>query len=990
MTVVIPSVALQADEIRFSRDVLPILSDHCLLCHGPDGSSRVTEMRLDLEESAREVIAADEQGQSELVRRITSTDSDTVMPPPDAVKQLSERQKRILQQWIAEGAGWEGHWAYQPVQQPEIEADRPRDAIDYFVDRRLKEAGLEPNPPAEPEEWFRRVTLDLTGLPPTPDEVDRFLKNLDYEAAVDRLLVSPRYGERMAWDWLEAARYADTHGYQKDNVRTMWAWRDWVIESFNNNQSYDQFTVEQLAGDLLPRATLKQRIATGFNRNHRINAEAGSIPEEFRTEYVIDRVDTTATVWMGMTAGCARCHDHKFDPLSQRDFYRLFAFFNNIEEQGSDGVGPAAVPDVTVPVPAKERQLAIARVKLNAAEKRLQAAGTDEEFAAWLAAHRQVSESGSFWLVTPPEAVTGTSDGSTFEILADGSVLFGGANPLNDVHEATFTIPAPVDAATLRLEALAHHSLTDGSLARSFNGDFLLSEIDVLVDGNRLRWKSATADRELSDRLAATAIDGNPLTGWSPGPAQSEATAWFTPEDRLELKAGDRVTVRLRYESREEQYMIGRFRLSLGVGSRPDAEMSASLFSALNENNQQTLVTQFRETAPAFEKLRESRDTLRREVDALQAETVTRVMVMQERKGAPRVTHLLERGLYDHPGEVVEAGVPEFLGLALPEGEPVNRLTLARWLVDPRHPLTARVAVNRFWQQIFGSGLVRTPEDFGYQGERPTHPELLDWLAADFVQNGWNVKRLLREFVLSETYRRSSAVRPDLLERDPDNHLLGRMTRLRLPAPMIRDQALHVSGLMVNQLGGPSVKPWQPDGLWEAVAGVNSNTTRYEADSDDGRFRRSLYTFWKRGMPPPNMLVFDAASRETCTVGRSTTNSPLQALTTLNDPTFAVSAIVFAHRTLRKEHGRDDAEILASMWQRVQGKDIEDRQLNVLVKLLEGHLSTYTQQPQQAAERIAPADEWVNRPLPAEAIRLAAFTEVAEVLLNLDTTLTRP
>lgn len=987
---------LPGDEVLFNRDILPILSDHCFQCHGPDAASREADLRLDSEADAKQsgddeptIIVPGAPEKSGLVLRITTDDADLVMPPTDSGKQLTDDQKRLLTRWIKEGAVWEEHWAYQAIPQPERTFAKPRQAIDHFINKRLGDQQITPNPPAEPSIWLRRVSFDLTGLPPTVSEIESFKTDLDFEGVVTRLLASDRYGERMAWEWLEAARYADTHGYQKDNVRTMWAWRDWVIDAFNNNMPFDQFTIEQLAGDLLPDATIDQQIATGFNRNHRINAEAGSIDEEFRTEYVIDRTDTMATVWMGMTAGCARCHDHKFDPLSQRQYYQLFAFFNNIEEKGSDGVATTALPDLPVPVPGKEHALARAQRALQDAEKglRSQADHHSGAFERWVISQQQIQRSSNFWLLSTPKLVSGTNPDSTFTTLKDDSILFGGANPLNDLHEIQLEINTPLEITGLRLEAFPDESLTDRSLARSFDGDFLLSELRLLVNGDLISLIGATAETESSEHFAALAIDSDPLTGWSVGPQICQpVAAIFEFAETKRLASGDKLTVQLRYESREEQYMIGRFRISLGVGDSSHVEFSAKTLAAINEGDRESLLDIYRETAPGLVGLRSVRDAAQRTVDQLIASSETRVMVMRERPGKSRVTHLLGRGLYDQPGEVVTAGVPSFLGVDVPEGPAApNRLTLARWLVDPNHPLTSRVAVNRIWQQVFGTGLVKTSEDFGHQGERPSHPELLDWLAADFIGSGWNVKRLFREIVLSDSYRRSAVVGPDLLDHDPDNRLFARAPRYRLSAPMIRDQALFLSGLMTHQLGGPPVKPWQPDGLWQAVAGVNSNTTHYQSDRGANLFRRSLYTFWKRGMPPPNMVLFDAANREICSVGRSTTNSPLQALTSLNDPSFSVSAIALAGRVIA-ETDNDEDQILGQLWLRTQGNSPDENQLSILVETSHHHRSLYAANPDRAAQRVAPAAEWLGEI--KDIVTLATFSEVAEVLFNLDSTLT--
>jgi len=978
------------EAIRFNRDVLPILSDKCFHCHGPDAGSRKAGLRLDEEaflkrgsESGLAIVKAGDPDGSELCHRVGTTDADEVMPPPNDAKQLTAGEKEILFRWVKEGAAWQGHWAFEPVTRPPLPSARVADdPIDAFILARLDREGIAANPPADPSTWLRRAALDLTGLPPDPGEVARFLADRDHRAAVDRLLASPRYGERMAWDWLEAARYADTHGYQKDNLRSMWAWRDWVVKAFNANQPFDQFTIEQLAGDLLPSPSTEQLVATGFNRNHRINAEAGAIDEEYRTEYVIDRVDTTATVWMGLTAGCARCHDHKFDPLTQREFFALAAFFNNIDEKGADGAGLTAAPDLGIAVPGfetaiQERAEILTKIESDLREK---AASLAADHDRWLDRQRTILDGGDYWLVTEPATVKGDSPDSTFTTLPDRSILFGGTNPLNDTHRLFVGTSHPLRVGAIRLEALPHPDLTDGSLSRSFNGDFLLSELVVRHRGKKLALTSAQSTVASPGRSAGEAIDGDPLSGWSVGGGRTgPASAIFTLAETMTLVPGDEVVVELAYLSREEQYFIGRFRVSLAVGEPDAAELTQTLRAALLTGERDLLAREFREGFPGLNESRRKRDLARESLEAARASAGTRVMVMRERPGPPRPTHVLTRGLYDQPGEPVTPDVPRFLNLPLPSAAKRDRLALARWLVDPRHPLTARVIVNRLWQQFFGTGLVASPEDFGRQGAQPSHPELLDFLASEFVAGGWDVKALVRRIVLTDAYRRSSAMPVGMNERDPRNLLIARGPRKRLPAPAIRDQALFAGGLLVETMGGPPVRPPQPAGLWEAVAGVNSNTTRYVPDRGEGRFRRSLYTLWKRGVPPPNLLLFDASARETCSVGRENTNTPLQALVTLNDPNFSFAALAFARREATT--ALDDRSRIARMWKRLLVREPSDAEIGILLVALEDHRARYAADPGLARERSASA---------ANPVELASWTEIAEILLNLDLTLSPP
>ncbi len=984
-----------AEPVRFGSEVLPVLSDKCFHCHGPDASSRKAGLRLDVEAEAMKAradgsraIVPGDVAQSLVLSRITSTDPDEVMPPPDFVKQLTPAEVAALTAWVEQGAKWESHWSHQPVERPSLPRGfEERHAVDAFIEDTLARAGLKPNARADAATLLRRAALDLTGLPPAPE----VLRESDFTAVIESLLSSPHYGESMAWNWLELARYADTHGYQKDNLRSMWRWRDWVVEAFNCNLPFDQFTILQLAGDLLPDATVEHILPTGFNRNHRLNAEAGAIDEEFRVEYVMDRVETTATAWMGLTAGCARCHDHKYDPLSQREFYALAAFFNNLDERGNDGTGLVAEPAITVPVAGMEQAVVKAKAALKAAEAELEQAAQSADLAAWGATQRRRLDAGGLWRVLEPLQVRGQDPGSVFTVQPDGSVAFGGANPLNDVHEARLTVKDGFILRQLRLEALPDEAHAAGSLARSFDGAFLLSGLDLEIRGAKQTLRAVEATQTAEEGPLHHALDADPLTGWRvPAGLREPVRALFQLEPPVEVAPGSDVVVRLRYESREEQFIIGRFRLSAGAAedlALEAAEMPQSLAEAVRLGDEVALRMAYRETAAELSALRVRRATAREALDQAEAAASTQVMVMRERAGKARPTHVLKRGLYDQPAERVRPGVPAFLHLPLPAGAPRDRLSLARWLVDPRHPLTARVMVNRLWQMLFGAGLVRTPEDFGFQGERPTHPELLDWLAAEFIESGWDIKAMLRLMMTSDTYACSAQVTPEMLERDPENRLLARSTRFRLPAPVLRDQALAVSGLLVPRLGGPPAKPYQPPGLWEAVAGVNSNTVTYLQDHGESLYRRSLYTLWKRSVPPPNLMLFDAAAREVCSVSRPRTNSPLQALATLNDTTYAEAARSLAARAHALEP-RDNGARLRALWQTVLTREPDASETAHLTALLKRQRARYHADPALAAKRIRVGESPVSADL--DPVELAAWTELAEVLLNLDATLTRP
>jgi hypothetical protein len=769
--------------IDFNRDVRPILADNCFKCHGPDEKERKAKLRLDERDAAAKRGAFEK-----LVARITHADVDKRMPPADSGKKLSAAQIDILKRWIEQGAKYSTHWAFVPPTRPAIPAGASpaaRNAIDAFIQSRLQKDGLAPSAEADRTTLIRRLTFDLTGLPPTIQEIDEFLgdKSPDaYEKLVDRLLKSPRFGERMALDWLDAARFADTHGYHIDSGRDMTRWRDWVIDAFNTNKPFDQFTIEQLAGDLLPNATVSQKIASGFNRNHMINFEGGAIPEEYHTAYIVDRVNTTATVWLGLSVACAQCHDHKYDPITQRDYYRLFAFFHNVPENGLDGSKGNAAPLLRMPTPQQQKRLDELTKAISELDAKLKALGPKPEEAK--------------------------------------------AKPIKD------------EVAKLRKE-----------------------------------------QTELDRRIPSS-------------------------------------------------------------------------------------------------------------------------MVMQEMP-KPRDTFVLMRGEYDKKGEKVAAGIPTFLAShgVYPRGEDENhgdkprgspsRLDLAKWLVSAENPLTARVVANRYWQMFFGTGLVKTAEDFGTQGEFPSHPELLDWLAVQFRESGWNVKALVKMIVMSSTYRQSSAVTLAHQTKDPENRLLARTPRLRLQAEFIRDQALAVSGLLNGDIGGKSVFPYQPPGLWEELMsradGANWTAQSYTPSKGRDLYRRTMYTFWKRTCPPPTLATFDAPDREVCTVRRPRTNTPLQALILMNDPTYVEASRKLAERLLKEAKTIDERLTLA--FKLCTARTPSTEELSVLRRVYERRLAKYQKDEAAALKLLKVGESPRDEKLPAA--KLAAWASVASVIMNLDETVTR-
>jgi hypothetical protein len=815
------AVWARADEpsrVEFGRDVLPILSDHCFRCHGPDAGSRKADFRLDVKEQALrvegQVIVPGRSDLSELVARITSEDPDEIMPPPKANRPLSKRQIDVLKRWIDDGARWGRHWAFEPIGSPRPPAPRdrawPRNPIDAFVLARLDAEGVSPSPEAEKARLLRRVSLDLTGLPPLPEDVDAFLADSApgaFERRVDRLLASPRYGERMAWEWLDAARYADSNGYQGDAERTMWPWRDWAIAAMNRGQPFDEFTTWQLAGDLLPGTPAQARLATGFNRNHPINGEGGRIAEENRVDYVMDMAETAGTVWLGLTMNCCRCHDHKFDPIKQAEYYGLFAFFNRTPVDGGGG-NPQAPPAIEAP--------------------------TREQFAR-------------------------------LAVLEETAVQ---AAKAVDEHEC-------------------------GLFPRALG---------------------------------------------APASASPKASA-LKPEIIEMLKVPAAARDRGRIEQLEKHWVLSE---------------------------------------PAYAGL------LRRQREAIDAReahrrSIPRVMVMEDAP-RPRETFVLARGSYEKPTERVEPGVPGALP-PLPAGARRDRLGLAAWLLSPANPLTARVTVNRAWQQFFGAGLVRTPEDFGVQGQRPSHPELLDWLAGEFVRSGWDVKAFHRRIVTSATYRQSSRVSAALAERDPENRLLARGPRFRLPAWMIRDQALFASGLLAPKLGGRPVKPYQPEGVWEEATFGN---TRYQQDHGEALYRRSVYTFWRRIVGPTEF--FDSTNRQVCVVKPSRTNTPLHALTTLNDTTYVEAARALAGRVLRSA-GPSDAERLDRAFRLVLARAPGDPERRVLLGTLERSRREFAADPAAAGRLLAVGES--PRDAEFDLVEHAALAAVGSVILNLDEALTK-
>ena len=1260
--------------LNYNLDIRPILSDNCYACHGPDAKTRQADLRLDTKEGAFSepsgypVLVPGKPEESELYLRIISEDETYQMPPADFNKTLTPEQIEALTQWIREGAQWEEHWSFTPLVQPMPPAVKNRDwvrnPIDAFILSRLEKEDLQPAAEADKRTLIRRLSFDLTGLPPTLEEIHRFLNDDSpnaYDNLIETFMAKPEYGEHLARFWLDVARYGDTHGLHLDNYREMWPYRDWVIKAFNKNMPFDQFTIEQLAGDLLREPTLDQRVATGFNRSHVTTSEGGSIADEYYVRYAVDRANTTATVWMGLTAGCAQCHDHKYDPITQKEYYQLYAYFNNITENAMDGNRKDSPPVVKLPTPEQKTQLANYDAQI--ADLDGQSKGPlphiDTAQIAW---ENRIPR----WTYIKPNAVL-SQGGATLEIQEDNSVLASGTNPDKEVYELIAELPSGKWSA-LRLEGIPDKSLPASGIGRSDNSNVVLTGISVdvvpaskteeilnaakeaaekaaeAINAAKVAAEQAAAAAEGSeaagedvvpetdvaeetppetetakepapetdvaeeappetetaeqgaeeteateatqntetaeeaseaaeekdpwtpvpivqawadyeqangDFVIVNAIDDKPETGWAlesnKNPGNSRQ-AIFLLANPLGAEGGV-LRIRLNHESEHAKHHFGRFRfavtdvptiypmgskVSLGnwhsvgpfaaehgniafykvyepetkpvntqdkftVGSETlawqqqthwldgqvhndivgensatylyrniasETRQRAVLYLSSNDalkvwvNQTEVLASNIqRDTAPDTDKLQiqlnpgnnalllkvvnysgpsgfffriesdepmvtanivdtiaiergqrdanqqtQIREYYRRNVSKDEAlkklyadladvrkkrnsldGSITTTLVMQERT-EPRGAYVLERGAYQHRGEQVTPQTPAVLP-PMVRGAPSNRLSLAKWLVSPKHPLTARVTVNRFWQNVFGTGIVLTAEDFGTQGTPPSHPELLDWLSTEFIASGWDVQATLKLMLTSATYRQRAKVTPEKLERDADNVLLSRAPRYRFDAEIVRDNALTASGLLYTQIGGPSVKPPQPGGLWKAVGFTGSNTDTFVKDTGaDKIYRRSLYTFWKRTAPPPQMNILDAPSREACTIRRERTNTPMQALMLMNDPQFVEAARVFAERTL-KAGGETPEERIAFMFEIATAREPKPSEATLLLETLQAHAEEFKADPEAAKALIVVGESKPDETL--DAVEVATWTMIANLILNLDEVLNK-
>ena len=1047
--VVMGNFCARADDVQFDRHVRPIFAKNCFHCHGPDEDVRETDLRLDREAGLRadlggyRAVVPHSTAESELFRRITSDDTDQRMPPPDSEYKLSAEEIAVIGRWIERGAIWKQHWSFTPPTRPALpEVEQLgwcRNPIDRFVLARLEAVGFVPSPRADPRMLIRRLTFDLTGLPPTVGEVHDFLSDTSpnaYERLVNRLLNSPHYGEHVARFWLDTARYGDTHGLHFDNYREMWPYRDWVIHAFNSNIPYDQFLVDQLAGDLLPEASLEQQIASGFNRCHVTTNEGGSIAEEVYVRNVIDRVSTVGTALMGLTLGCAVCHDHKFDPITQQDFYQLFAFFNNLDGPEMDGNTKHPAPVVRVPTPEQAQKLLalreqIARLQQQSEQRVAANVGTAQ---SWAEEQRRANIRGAVALADVADGLvehyrfdkgsgrevrntagadeTGSlrgmitwidgMSGTAIKLLNDGFADLGDTGDLREENAFSFgawvNVPAPATGAVIArvdvkdMEKGYQLSVVDGHVVAQLIGRWpgyaikVTTQEAVIQPGSWQHLFITYDGRRLASGLVVyvdgcrQAVHVSCDSLHREGSIDTKKPLQIGRSDREPPFAGLAVDDLRIYNRRLRDDEVRALCLL------PQAARIMVTSPASWTTEQQRLLREFSAISsdPVYQDLAQQRDALLEQYKEQLVQVATTPVFRERRK--PRPAFLLVRGQYDQHGKKVSRETPSIL-LAMDDSLPRDRLGLAKWLTGDQHPLTSRVAVNRFWQQLFGSGLVETAEDFGVQGSPPSHPELFDWLACEFPDTGWDVKALIKTIVMSATYQQSSWLTPELAGRDPRNRLLARGSRYRLDAEMLRDQALAVSGLLVRQVGGPSVKPPQPDGLWRAVGLYESDTVQFEQDhGTDKVHRRSLYTFWKRTSPPPQMGIFDAPSRESCTVRRERTNTPLQALLLMNDPQYMEAARHFAERILHAKASSPKQRIRWAFEQATLRLPAEP-EVEELLAAYHDLLANYSAD-QVAAKAVIDVGEFPpdDQLTPTE---LATWTMVASLLLNLDEVITK-
>ena len=1024
------------ETVQFNRDIRPLLSNNCFLCHGPDEGRRKAKLRLDVEaEAKKEVIVAGDVTDSEFWARITSTDPDEMMPPPESKKQLTAHQKALLKRWIEQGAKYEGHWAFLEPKSPTPPKGNLKwghNPIDHFVLKQLESNGLKPMPEASRELLIRRVTFDLTGMPPTLAEIDAFVNDKSanaYEKVVDRLLKSKAYAERMTLHWMDVARYGDSSVHHADGPRTMWPWRDWVIDAYHTNKSFKDFATEQLAGDLIPNASNDQKIATGFNRNHGTTDEGGLIIEEYRVEYVVDRVKTTGNVFLGLSIECAQCHSHKYDPISHREYYQFYAFFNNNADSGKqtrNGNAPPMVNVISRENIAK-RQAAEAKVKAINEKIATHRKGVQDAFEKWaIEAAKNVTEQPKepagllahfpldafkdrkgVDLVSDKNEVkwegggrtVGGQTGQAFRVEGNGFINVKGVKPPEWNQPFSFGCWVKPDAGNAN--GALFSKMNEGNAFRGFDlwlqqgavGTHIISKwqdnaikvvskakvpakkwthVFVTYDG---KGKAGGTKIYINGKLQEQNVEADGLNGTIQTPKEFRIGRRFNSAQANNIEIDD---VRL----------YGRELVVADIGAVSGSDPIAPLLSIAPDKRspkqKETLLNHYLNNIDqAFQKLTAEKRTAEAEIAAANKSKVN-TMVMGDR-GDMRKTYILERGHYEHPNkeEEIKPGVPAFLP-SMPEGAPANRLGLAQWLTRPDHPLTSRVAVNRYWSLLFGKGIVKSVSDFGTQGAWPTHPELLDWLATDFVKNGWNIKRTFKQIVMSATYRQTSKLNRELYTKDPENLLLARGPRFRLQGEFVRDNALAVSGLLVDKAGGPGVRPYQPPGLWNEVS--LSGNVRFRQDSGENLYRKSMYTYWKRSAPAPSMTIFDAPTREKCMVERPRTNTPLQALVTMNDPQFTEAARNLAQRMI-KEGGKTPQERVTFGYRLVASRQPKPIVANILLAAYNEELENFKKNAEAANKLLgigaSKRDETIG------VAEHAAWTIVASMLLNLDEVITR-
>ncbi|MBI4661296.1 MAG: PSD1 domain-containing protein [Verrucomicrobia bacterium] len=993
--------ATSAAKASFNRDIRPVLSDNCFACHGPDTKKLKGGLRLDLRDQALKpaksgqiAIVPGKPSESELVRRIVTQDEDDLMPPPESHKVLTQAQKELLRRWIAEGAEYQGHWAYLPPVQPPVPGTW--NAIDFLVQRRLTDLGLQPSPEADRRTLARRLFFDLLGLPPKPEDVASFERDPSpdaYSKLVESILASPHYGERMAIGWLDVVRFADTIGYHSDNPRNVWPYRDYVIKSFNEDTPFDRFTREQLAGDLLPNSSLQQKVASGFNRLLLTTEEGGAQPKDYEARMLTDRVRAVGAVWLGQTIGCSQCHDHKFDPFTMRDFYSMGAFFSDIKEpiigRREDGM---LVPD--------NRQAAeLDRLEEIATRAQHEFESPRPDLAAsWESAVRETIEAEKHWTVLAPEKLVSAAG---LKLTADNDqTITTERDPRNGKDTYRITVKTNLKGITgFRLEALRTDKLPGNGPGRAQDGNFILSEFSVDdAQTNKIALAEATATFEAEGFPASAALLGknDANHGWSirSSTGVNQAIHFVTKEPVA--AEGDTTLSLVLKQSAGANQVLGRFRLSAttvaggiraGKTALPPAEIVEIVKLAAEnrtEDQKLKLAAYHRSVAPELAGLRERVAEARKAKSDFEA-TVPRCLVSIS-MDKPRTVRILPRGNWmNETGEIVQPALPGFLRTPgkVPEDQSLNRFDLADWLVSRENPLTARVFVNRLWKQFFGIGLSKVLDDLGAQGEPPPNPALFDWLACEFMDSGWQVKHMVRLIVHSQAYKQVSTSPQNLQARDPYNRELARQSRWRLDAELVRDNALAIAGLLVPRIGGPSAKPYQPDGYWE---NLNFPVRTYDASQGSDQYRRGLYTWWQRSFVHPSMLAFDAPTREECAAERNRSNIPQQALVLLNDPSYVEAARAFAVRILKECHG-DEAARITWAWSLALSRAPRPDELETTRALLDKHLAQYRGETKAAEEFLKVGSH--PSPPNVDPAELAAWTNVARVILNLHETITR-